>query len=106
MNITSLLQQHFNLKKSECYIHVISNFVAFNGKIVVVISAQALGGIPFTFQHPSIISQLMEYSQCLKLCILEGDLDSLQSFPLYIKHILGMNKATICTDEPPNNHGW
>jgi hypothetical protein len=46
-------------------------------KVVVVINAQALGRIPFAFQHPSIISQLMEYCQCLKLCILEGDLDSL-----------------------------
>jgi hypothetical protein len=55
--------------------------------VVVVINAQALERIPFAFYHPSIISQLMEYSQCLKLCILEGDLDSLQSFPLYIRHI-------------------
>jgi hypothetical protein len=47
----------------------------------------------------------MEYSECLKLCILEGDLDSLQSFPLYIRHTLGMDKATVCINEPPNYHG-
>jgi hypothetical protein len=73
--------------------------------VVVVINAQALEGIPFTFYHPSIILQLMEYYQCLKLCILEGDFDSLQSFLLYIRHTLGIEKATICINELPNNHG-
>jgi hypothetical protein len=39
--------------------------------IVVVFNAQAPGAIPFVFQHPSIILQVMKYSQSLEVCNLK-----------------------------------
>ena len=63
--------------------------------LVVVFNAQALGWIPFTFFHPSTILHLTEYSQSLKLCILEDYLDSLWSYILCIRHTLGMDKLTV-----------
>lgn len=47
----------------------------------------------------------MEYSQDLELTSFGGDLHSLQSYVLCIKHMLGTDKPTACINETLQNHG-
>jgi hypothetical protein len=73
--------------------------------VVVVIDAHSLGGVPFTFWHPIIISQSVNYPQCLKLHTFNNDLDLLWNYPLCIRHTLMMDKLTVCVNELPDSGG-
>jgi hypothetical protein len=73
--------------------------------VVVVVNAQALGGISFTLYCFDIISQLMKHSQNLELWSEGDDSDSLWSSLLCTRCTLGMDRLTAWARGPWNKHG-
>jgi hypothetical protein len=65
--------------------------------LVVVVNAEA-------FLYFSRIVQVNEYSHSLNLYNLEDDLDSLLNYHVCTTYTLGMEKLTICVNEPLDNH--